>query len=123
MVTPVTFIKNANVVVRNKIADGAGATTIHIPLPTPNQTTAIKVVKNGQTATVEVTIDTKKRNTTFNTTGFGAPITDLEDADILWEVVSSGTTNYFAGGSTGISGIRITSTPVGADVEYSIAQR
>lgn len=101
-------------IVRTKIANGAGATTNYYALD-PNKLTSINLVKNSETVTLSVTNDLKGEDSNLW-------ITDLEGAGILWNARTSDTTDYLAGDSAGLTGVKITATPAAADVEYSIIQ-
>lgn len=113
MATPVNFPVSLHGTIKTRVLSGAGATTLYLELD-PRQRTGIIVEKNGETATVELTIDTKKYD--------GTKITDLEDTDVSWIQVNGGTRDYFAGHEKLISGVRIVTNPASANVNISIIQ-
>jgi len=82
----------------------------------PAKKTAIALNKNSHNAKVEVTTDARLSNGTSR-------ITDLEEANILWnEVSASNTTNYFAGDSSLLTGVRLTDIN-GPAKQYSVTQK
>ena len=84
----------------------------------PAKSTAIAVDKNSQTAKVEVTTDAKNPDGTKLQTG------GLSASTIIWnEVSASGSTNYFAGPQTLISGVRITGNTGTSAIQYSVTQK
>jgi len=117
-----TLISNAsfpegrgNVVqdIRDLILDAAGATTRFYIL-NPAFETTIQVLKNTAAAVISVTSNTRDEG--------GVVLLDLEDGDVMWSDVSTGTGDYLAGGNKNLTGVRITSTPVGGDIDISINQ-
>ena len=82
----------------------------------PHKPAAVAVDKNGENATVFLTTDCKNSD--------GTKLTSLSNSGIIWnEVSASGTTNYFAGDSTLVSGIKIEGSPSSSAIQYSVTQR
>ena len=91
---------NMKLTVRDVIDTGSAITTYYGTYP--QHRLAIAVDKKGEEATISVTTDVE-----LNT---GAKITDLSTSSITWnEVSASNTTNYFAGDSHLISGVKVES--------------
>lgn len=108
MVTANTYAQDRTMfeVFTGSILDGAGATTRYYALR-PNARTSIIADKNGMSVVISIT---------------NTQLADLENAAVVWGDVSTGTADYVAGDSVGLTGIKIVSTPVGANVNYAIKQ-
>lgn len=95
-------------IAQQTIASGAGDTTLYFSVD-PRMSASIQVTKNSETATISVTNQ-------FHSSG------DLENAGTKWVDVESSTTDYIAGDSRGLVGIKINANPAAGDVEVSILQ-
>jgi len=82
----------------------------------PNRRATIHVTKPTSGGSVFLT------NTTFKLDG--SRISDVDDADILWNEVSTGTDPYWTGDEKGLTGIKIVSavSPTTTDINYSVTQ-
>ena len=82
----------------------------------PNRRATIHVTKPTSGGKVYLT------NTTFKLDN--TRITDVDDADIMWNEVSTGVDPYWTGDEKGLTGIKITSdaSPTTTDINYSVTQ-
>jgi len=80
----------------------------------PDLQTHINLDGGADTVQVEVTTSVFKKS--------GAILTDLEDADVIWQEKHNTTGLYNEGGSYGITGVQITTTPTNNDVDISLSQ-
>ena len=76
---------------------------------------AVHVQKPTEAAEVFFTTTTHKKN--------GLPLTDLNDADIMWRSKSTGVTELFDGDAKGLTGVKIVpdTTPTTNAIQYSIS--
>jgi len=114
MATDPIYPGNGVAIVKDEIVAADGAVTRYYALD-HNKFTSINVSKDGETVTIEVTNDLLD--------AAGDKLTDLEDASVVWNSRSSDTTDYLAGDSSGLTGVKIsTAGAVTNDVDYSIIQ-
>jgi len=112
MATPVSYAKNHKVIHRALLT---GTVTTYLPLD-PMHQTGVAVKKNSEIVQVQGTFDVVQQ------AGKSNPLTDLEDANVLWFDLSTGTTDYAAGDNKLLSGIKIIWTKVTSNIEYSVSQ-
>lgn len=94
-------------VAEESIAAGASGTSIFLVLD-PTRSSSILVRKNGSTGTVNVT------NTLLD---------DLEDSAAIYAERNSGTDDYVAGDTKGITGVKVVSgTPQASAINISVLQ-
>ena len=91
----------------------ASAATVHIAT-WGRKNTVINIDKNGESVTTPATVDRRKVD--------GSIITDIEDAEMVYSEVDSGTDDYFAGGNKGITGFEIQKIGTSSAVHVSITQ-
>lgn len=97
-----------------------GATTIDLFFEVdPRWRTNIHVKKNGGIATVDVSMQTREPGT-VDTIDQGQRLADLETA--IFDSKSTGTTDYQAGGDTGISIVKVAAAASGQTTEITITQ-
>ena len=108
MATSVKYPRNADVDEIRRIAIGAVLNSqIFIPIPNFKKMITINVDKNGEDVRIETANQTRKRTIAAGDT-VALPITDLEDSEIVWGELDTGTDDFVGGDSAGITGIRIT---------------
>jgi len=93
---------------KKSITQATGGLRTDFVLLDPNRNTSILVNKQGESAVVSVT------NDAFNA--------NIDDAAVEFSDVSTGTLDYLAGDSKGLTGMKIVSTPVTNPVEGRIIQ-
>jgi len=104
------YIHNRKVfeIVQTTVSSGAGLTTLYYALD-PRKLSSIMVDKNAETATISVT-------NMFHSSG------DLENAGTFWVELDATATDYIAGDSKGLVGVKIVTTPAASDVNINILQ-
>lgn len=113
-------VSNQKVAYETTIAGGGGSKTLFFPVD-PRFKTTIQVKKNSEDATISTTSVTRLPGTA-GTVDAGSAVTDLEAAEVQYSDRSTGTGDYFAGGDTGLSCVKIVSNPVTLDIVITISQ-
>jgi len=124
MATPVKYSRSAQVdeVLRIPIGTVLNA-QFFIPIQAFKKMVTVNVKKGGEDVKVEFANQTVKRDVAAGDL-VARPITDLEDAEIVWGQADTGTDDFFGGDSAGITGVRITVLtspgPTTANIDVSI---
>ena len=91
----------------------ASAATVFIPTR-GRKNSVINVDKNGDSVTIESSIDVRKAD--------GSIITDIEDSDMIYTEIDSGTTDFFAGDNKGVTAYKDQKIDTNSAVRVSITQ-
>lgn len=98
---------------RDRILNGAGL-TVRLYIMRPDLKTHINIDPGTDVVQVEITTDIFKED--------GNIITAYNDADVIWAEKHNATGIYNEGRTSGITCIRVTSTPVANDIDISVSQ-
>ena len=117
----VEFPKNLSRVYRGEVTVAMGLTTLFFELD-PKKNATVMILKDGETVTLDASVDTKQKSPTPGSVDAGAPLAEVDDSDIMFFNVSSGSTDYFAGDDRPLSILKMVTTPVTNPVKYSVVQ-
>lgn len=128
MATPVSYPRKAHVDEVIIIPIGTVLDSkFYIPIPNFNRMVTVNVAAGGESYEVHFSNQTRKNEVAAGDQ-VRRPITDLEDADIIWgeahPLSGTATDDFFGGDSSGITGVRITVKtdpgPTTAEIKVSV---